>query len=107
MSGTHAQGMAKMGTASRPWQPEVHRTLAVLGGEGTLGDIVALTGLADANVERALEALIAGGWGHARVLESGDVVYHLGEGARGAEGPDGRGGDPRWTGRLGFDRKTV
>lgn len=95
-----------MGTASHPWEPEVHRTLAVLGGEGTLGDIVALTGLPGANVERALEALIAGGRGHVRVLESGDVVYHLGECPYHMEG-DGRGGDPLWTGRLGFDRKTV
>lgn len=93
--------MTSIPLASLPWQPEVHRTLAVLGGEGTLGDIVALIGLTGASVEGALDALIAEGRGHARVSEFGDVVYHLGD--RGDATP----ADDRWTGGFGFDRKTV
>jgi len=51
--------------------------LRALGGEATLGDLVAVTGLTRAETERAIEALMARGRGHARVLDRGDLTYHL------------------------------
>lgn len=61
-----------------PPGPAVHRVLYTLGGEATVGDLLAVTALARADVERALEALIAAGGADVRVSASGDVVYHLG-----------------------------
>ncbi|MCG6988664.1 MAG: hypothetical protein LJF06_10850 [Gemmatimonadetes bacterium] len=53
-------------------------SLRALGGEATLGDLVAATGLPRSSVERSLDALIATQRGHVRVLERGDVTYHVG-----------------------------
>jgi hypothetical protein len=52
--------------------------MRALGGEATLGDLLAVTGLPRSSVERSLEALIATDRGHVRVLERGDVTYHVG-----------------------------
>ncbi len=60
---------------------EVQRALYALGGEATVGDLLAVTALSQARVGRALERLIAGGRAHVRVSASGDIVYHLGRGA--------------------------
>lgn len=87
------------------WQPEVVDTLRALGGEGTLGDIVAITGLFRSEVIAAVDALMVSDRVHVRVSDSGDVVYHL--------APEGR-LRSRWTGRgsaragqVAFDRKTL
>jgi hypothetical protein len=61
------------------WQPEVVETLRALGGEGTLGDVVAITGLFRWEVVTALEELMTSDRAHVRVANSGDIVYHLGE----------------------------
>lgn len=63
-------------------------SLRALGGEATLGDLLAVTGLPRSSVERSLETLIATGRGHVRVLERGDVTYHLGR-ASAEDGPRG------------------
>jgi hypothetical protein len=78
----------------------VRSALGALGGEATLGDLLAVTALARAEVERALDELIATGGAHVRVSASGDVVYHLGGvGVRSGAG----------AGRLGYavERKTA
>ncbi len=54
-------------------------TLHALGGEGTLGDLVVITGLSREEIEREVEQLIASGEGQIRVFEHGDVTYHLGK----------------------------
>jgi len=56
----------------------VHRALHALGGEATVGDVMAVTALAAPEIECVLESLIADGRTHVRVSGSGDVVYHLG-----------------------------
>lgn len=93
----------------------VHRSLRALGGEATLGDLLAVTGLPRGHLERSIDALIALDRLHVRVLERGDVTYHVGQ-------PTTNGN--RWTAppalRLGpvsgklaearraaFDRKTL
>lgn len=53
-------------------------TLRAFGGQGTLGDILGVTGLPRTEVEDCLLTLMAGDRGHVRVSESGVVVYHLG-----------------------------
>lgn len=53
-------------------------SLRALGGEATLGDLVAVTGLPRSSVERSLDVLIATQRSHVRVLERGDVTYHVG-----------------------------
>jgi hypothetical protein len=80
--------------------PAVHRVLYTLGGEATVGDLVAVTAIARADVERALEALIAAGGAHVRVSASGDVVYHL-EGTGTSVAPGAVPLD------ASFDRKTI
>jgi len=55
----------------------VYGVLRLLGGEATLGDLVAVTAVARRDVERALEGLMAAGDAHVRVSASGDVVYHV------------------------------
>jgi hypothetical protein len=96
----------------------VHRSLHALGGEATVGDLVAVTALTRFDVGRAIEGLIADGLAHVRVSEWGDVVHHVGPGRpMPAAGPA-----PTWLlGRLrptarrsaadqrrtAFDRKTV
>jgi hypothetical protein len=97
------------------WQPRVWGTLHALGGQGTLGDVVALTGLSRGDVERALDELIADERAQVRVTASGDVVYHLGETALG-RGPCPPRRRPEESLRredalratwAGFDRKTL
>ena len=88
------------------WQPEVVDTLRALGGEGTLGDIVAITGLFRSEVIAAIEALMTSERVHVRVPESGDVLYHLGsDAARESTLRDGR-PSPRAS-QVAFDRKTL
>jgi hypothetical protein len=57
----------------------VVETLRALGGEATLGDLLAVTGLFRWEVIAALEALMTSERVHVRVSDSGDVVYHVGE----------------------------
>jgi hypothetical protein len=88
------------------YSAQVLRTLGALGGEATLGDLVAITGLPRSDIADTLDGMIADGTGHVRVCESGDVVYHL------VSGPDARrslgtSADPRSGATTGFDRKTV
>jgi len=90
------------------WQPEVVETLRALGGEATLGDLVAITGLFRWEVVAALEALMTSEGVHVRVSDSGDVVYHAGERRLWARGlrrirstPSPRSGE------VAFDRKTL
>jgi hypothetical protein len=80
--------------------PAVSRTLRALGGEATLGDLIAVTALGSSELERALDELLAVGGAHVRVSASGDLVYHLG--ARQSTTPPS-GGPLRAT----FDRKTL
>lgn len=72
--------MSKLTTSD--WQPEVVETLRALGGDATLGDLVAITGLFRWEVVSALEALMTADTVHVRVSDSGDIVYHLGKGRR-------------------------
>lgn len=87
------------------WQPEVADTLRALGGEGTLGDLVAITGLPRAEVSPALEALIRADRAGVRVSESGHVVYrldaHTVRQSRRWARPSDR------SGQIAFDRKTL
>jgi X-Pro dipeptidyl-peptidase C-terminal non-catalytic domain len=53
--------------------------LHALGGEATLGDLLAVTGHARDHLERALDSLMAQSRAHVRVLDQGDVTYHLGQ----------------------------
>jgi hypothetical protein len=90
-------------------------SLRALGGEATLGDLIAVTGLSRGSVERSLDTLIAADRGHVRVREPGDLTYHLGRPGRYPGGPT----DPvarrrAWTPselvgarRAAFDRKTL
>jgi hypothetical protein len=57
----------------------VVETLGALGGEATLGDLLAVTGLFRWEVIAALEALMTSEQVHVKVSDSGDVVYHVGE----------------------------
>jgi hypothetical protein len=90
-------------------------SLRALGGEATLGDLLAVTGLPRSSVERSLEVLIAMGRGHVRVLERGDVTYHVGRPSAhddGVAAPPARRGDPASgepaeARRTAFDRKTL
>jgi hypothetical protein len=52
--------------------------LGALGGEGTLGDVMVLSGLPHRAVELGLDALLADGRAEVRVTRAGEVVYHLG-----------------------------
>jgi len=94
---------------SRPrnpdWQPEVVDTLRALGGEGTLGDLVSLTGLFSSEVIAALEALLGSDRVHVRVSESGDVVYRLDRKRWDRIRTWGR-ASPR-AAQIAFDRKTL
>lgn len=56
-------------------QERVRKAVQSKGGEVTLGDVVAQTGLAQFEAERALKSLLALYEGHMRVSEKGDVVY--------------------------------
>jgi len=69
--------------------------LRALGGEATLGDLVAVTGISRAETERALEILMARGRGHARVLDRGDLTYHLEPDRDGVPAEAGRTAMPR------------
>jgi hypothetical protein len=53
--------------------------LHALGGEATLGDLLAVTGHARDHLERALDSLMAQSRAHVRVLDQGDVTYHVGQ----------------------------
>jgi hypothetical protein len=90
------------------WRPEVLGTLRALGGEGTLGDLVAITGLFRWEVIGALEALMTSSHVHVRVANSGDIVYHMGERNLLERGLD------RWrsvrsprSAEFAFDRRTL
>lgn len=78
-----SQDVARERTASRVGSPgsyaRVHDTLRALGGQATLGDIVAVAGLPCEEVEDSLEALMASDRGHVKVSGSGAVIYHLGK----------------------------
>jgi hypothetical protein len=89
------------------WRHEVRRVLGALGGEGTLGDVVAVTGLPRAAVGHALEALLADGSGHVRVSASGDVVYHLADEIDAERAPARPSGGVQPGPAHGFDRKTA
>jgi hypothetical protein len=94
------------------WRPEVVRTLGALGGEATLGDLVAITGLFRWEIVAALDALITSDQVHVRVSNSGDVVYHTGwndEPRRWSRIVLGRAGSraSRRSAQVGFDRKTL
>ena len=94
-------------TPSSPaWRHAVLRTLGSLGGEATLGDLVAITGLSRHEIVDTLDAMIADGSGHVRVSGSGDVVYHLADdpASRSKRGSATRGPSSI---AFGFDRKTV
>jgi len=54
-------------------------SLHALGGEATLGDLLTLTGLLREDLERSIDSLIARGQADVRVLEYGDLTYHLSE----------------------------
>jgi len=83
---------------------DVFNTLCALGGEGTLGDLAAVTGLSRREIEGQLDGLMSVERAHVRVSELGDVVYHLGSDR-----------SPLTPGRLpasratwaGFERKTL
>lgn len=66
-----------MSRSNEELSDQVLWALRALGGEATLGDLVSVTGLSRAETERAIEALMAHGRGHARVLDQGDLTYHL------------------------------
>ncbi len=87
-------------------RPQVLRTLEVFGGEATLGDLVAVTGLPRAVIVEALDAMIADGSGHVRVSESGDVVYHLAD-ERASRSMRSSATTESASSPVGFDRKTV
>ena len=76
-----ALGRARPG--ERESLDQVLWTLYALGGEGTYGDVVSVTGLAGSQVERALDELVAAGRVHARVREPGDLTFHLGASIQG------------------------
>lgn len=111
------------GPASPSTRVMVTETLRALGGQGTLGDLVGITGLSRAEVEESLQALMAAERGHVRVSESGVVVYHFGKTAQGSRSPSEVDATPpgigaRLSRRLGwrpqvhnrrllFDRKTL
>lgn len=59
---------------------QVLRALRALGGEATLGDLAAVTGLSNVELESSIDALIATGRGHVRVREHGDLTFHAGGG---------------------------
>lgn len=92
--------------SSPAWRPEVRRTLEALGGEATLGDLVAITGIPRGEIVASLDAMIADGSGHVRVSASGDVVYHLSE-DRPLRSTGGAAAKWPWVRGVGFDRKTV
>jgi hypothetical protein len=85
--------------------------LRALGGEATLGDLLAVTGLPGPEVNQALESLIARGRGHVRVLHRGDLTYHLADPVAGLPADPGRApGDarrPRRASALASARRTV
>lgn len=54
-------------------------SLHALGGEATLGDLLTLTGLPRIDLDRSLDSLIARGQAQVRVLEYGDLTYHVSE----------------------------
>ncbi len=95
-----------------PELTDVTRALLVLGGRGTLGDIVLATGLPCDDAQRALEALMAREQVHVTVAESAVVTYRLEERRRAV-----RTVVDRWNpiGRISssippfreFDRKTL
>ena len=62
-----------------PELTDVARALLVLGGRGTLGDVVLATGLPCDDAQRVLEALMARGQVHVTVAESAVVTYRLEE----------------------------
>lgn len=88
------------------WNAEVHRALEVLGGEATLGDLVALTGRPQREIVGSLDTMIAEGSLHVRVSESGDVVYHLAV-DRPSLSMRGSAATESISPVVGFDRKTV
>jgi len=65
---------------------DVARALLVLGGRGTLGDVVLATGLPCAVAQRSLEALMAREQVHVTVAESAVVTYRLEERRRAVRG---------------------
>ena len=86
---------------------QVLRALEALGGEGTLGDLLAITGLPRKEVAATLETLIAEGPGHVRVSESGDVVYHLVDDPSAWRSTSRPASGAFSAADVGFDRKTV
>jgi hypothetical protein len=90
---------------------DVAWALRALGGEATLGDLVAATGRARADVEEILERLMAVGDAHVRVSASGDVVYHVEVSTRGPRSPRSRGTHAPEAAAApagaAFDRKTA
>ncbi|HSH76007.1 MAG TPA: hypothetical protein VLA09_10025, partial [Longimicrobiales bacterium] len=107
---------AVKGNQPRP-RPDVLETLRALGGQATLGDLIAVTARSRRAVEDELQALIAEDRAHVRVLEFGDVVYHLGGASDAGVPKTGRPrGDRRRastlsrrcaSARTGFERKTL
>jgi len=85
--------------------------LRALGGEATLGDLVAVTGISRAETERALEILMARGRGHARVLDRGDLTYHLEPDRDGVPAEAGRApgeiSRPRRASAIALARRTI
>lgn len=79
---------------------DVRRALAALGGEGTVGDVVAVTGLARDDVLEGLDAWLGDGGVGVRVTDDGDVTFHV------SETPTAL-GTPRHEPRVCFDRKTI
>jgi hypothetical protein len=93
-------------------------SLRALGGEATLGDLLSVTGLPRAAVERSLDALIATDLGHVRVLEGGHLTYHIGKATSLVSAPTKSSQSPGpwrrapsdWivrARRAAFDRKTL
>lgn len=67
-------------------QPIVAAALRALGGEATLGDLLAVTAMARSELERSLDRLLADSEAHVRVSASGDVVFHLADRRRRGRG---------------------
>ncbi len=92
-------------------------SLHALGGEATLGDLLTLTGLPRTDLERSIDSLIAHGQAQVRVLEYGDLTYHVSESESGRpvglrRSPLGlsrhsRGSALARARRILFDRKTL
>ena len=58
-----------------PLADSLRRALGRLGGRATLGDVMAATGLAQAEAEAGLKKLLETYQGHVEVGEEGDIVY--------------------------------